>query len=66
MTIRDGLALSDEKRDRPGTGDGLDTGDPNAAGHSLSRRLFWFAALWLGGVAAVSLVAWCIRLVIMP
>ena len=28
----------------------------------LGRRLLWFAGLWLAGVAAVSLVAWALRL----
>ena len=27
----------------------------------LARRLLWFGGLWLGGVTAVSLVAWAIR-----
>jgi hypothetical protein len=27
----------------------------------LARRLLWFAALWLAGVAAVGGVAWVIR-----
>ena len=30
------------------------------------QRLFWFGALWLAGVAAVSLVAFLIRSVITP
>lgn len=28
---------------------------------SLARRLAWFAVLWLGGVAAVSLLAYAIK-----
>lgn len=28
---------------------------------SLARRLAWFAALWLGGVLAVSLLAYAIK-----
>ncbi|MCP9628164.1 DUF2474 domain-containing protein [Rhodopseudomonas palustris] len=28
----------------------------------LSRRLLWFVALWLGGVAAVTLVSLILRL----
>lgn len=27
----------------------------------LAKRLAWFAALWLGGVAAVSLLAYAIK-----
>lgn len=30
------------------------------------QRLLWFAALWAGGVAAVSLVGLLIRLVLKP
>ena len=47
--------------------DGRD-GTPEAvtAPASLSHRLLWFALLWLGGVAAVSLVAWAIRAAILP
>lgn len=29
---------------------------------SLPRRLAWFVVLWAGGVAAIGLVAWAIRL----
>jgi hypothetical protein len=29
------------------------------------RRLLWFAALWAGGVAAVTLVAYAIRAMIL-
>ena len=28
----------------------------------LWKRLLWFVALWLGGLAAVSLLAWLLRL----
>lgn len=28
----------------------------------LSRRLAWFAALWIAGVAVVATVAWAVRL----
>ena len=28
------------------------------------KRLLWFAALWLGGVAAVGLIAYAIRIVL--
>ncbi|MFO1147988.1 MAG: DUF2474 domain-containing protein [Alsobacter sp.] len=31
-----------------------------------SRRIAWFLALWLGGVAAVSAVAFLIRAVLRP
>ncbi|MGB3865754.1 MAG: DUF2474 domain-containing protein [Xanthobacteraceae bacterium] len=33
---------------------------------SLPRRLLWFAALWLGGVGAVTVVAFGLRLWIAP
>lgn len=36
------------------------------APRSLPRRLAWFVALWAGGVAVIGIVAWAIRLVIMP
>jgi len=29
-------------------------------------RLLWFAGLWFGGVVAVGLVAWLIRLLLLP
>jgi hypothetical protein len=32
----------------------------------LAQRLLWFAALWLGGVGAVSIVAYGLRLWIVP
>jgi hypothetical protein len=32
----------------------------------LSQRLLWFAALWLGGVGAVTLISFCLRLWIAP
>jgi hypothetical protein len=32
----------------------------------LARRLLWFVALWLGGVGAVAIVAYGIRLWIAP
>jgi phage shock protein PspC (stress-responsive transcriptional regulator) len=32
----------------------------------LAQRLLWFVALWLGGVAAVTIVAYAIRLWIAP
>jgi hypothetical protein len=32
----------------------------------LTRRLLWFAALWLGGVGAVALISFCLRLWIAP
>lgn len=32
--------------------------------HSALRRLAWFVALWLAGVAAVSVVAFAIRAVL--
>jgi hypothetical protein len=32
----------------------------------LSQRLLWFAALWLGGVGAVALISFCLRLWIAP
>jgi hypothetical protein len=31
----------------------------------LIRRLAWFAALWVAGVAAVAIVAYAVRLVIL-
>jgi hypothetical protein len=33
---------------------------------ALSRRLLWFAALWLGGVGTVALVSYGLRLWIAP
>lgn len=36
-------------------------GAPQAPG-PLWKRLAWFVALWLGGLAAVSLLAWLLRL----
>lgn len=36
-------------------------GDPRPPG-PLWQRLLWFVALWLGGLAAVSLLAWLLRL----
>jgi hypothetical protein len=32
----------------------------------LAKRLIWFAALWLGGVGAVALVSFGLRLWIAP
>jgi hypothetical protein len=32
----------------------------------LTRRLLWFAALWLGGVGTVALISFCLRLWIAP
>jgi hypothetical protein len=32
----------------------------------LARRLLWFAALWLGGVGAVAIVSFGLRLWIAP
>jgi hypothetical protein len=32
----------------------------------LTQRLLWFAALWLGGVGAVALISFCLRLWIAP
>jgi hypothetical protein len=32
----------------------------------LAQRLLWFAALWLGGLGTVSLVAYLLRLWIAP
>jgi hypothetical protein len=32
----------------------------------LAQRLLWFAALWLGGVGAVTVVAFGLRLWLMP
>jgi len=30
------------------------------------QRLLWFGALWLAGVATISITAWIIRALIMP
>jgi hypothetical protein len=38
--------------------------DPNP--RPLAQRLLWFAALWLGGVGTVSIVAFGLRLWIAP
>jgi len=32
----------------------------------LTQRLLWFALLWMGGVGAVALVSWALRLWIAP
>ncbi|HEX5650145.1 MAG TPA: DUF2474 family protein [Steroidobacteraceae bacterium] len=32
----------------------------------LARRLLWFVALWIGSVAALGLVAWVLRSVLLP
>jgi hypothetical protein len=32
----------------------------------LAQRLLWFAALWLGSVGTVAVVAFCLRLWIAP
>ena len=32
----------------------------------LTQRLLWFAALWLGGVGTVAIVALALRLWLMP
>jgi len=32
----------------------------------LAQRLLWFAALWLGGVGSVAVVAFALRLWLMP
>ena len=34
--------------------------------HPLARHLLWFAALWLGGVGAVGLVSFGLRLWLAP
>jgi hypothetical protein len=34
--------------------------------HPLAKRLMWFAALWLGGVGAVALISFGLRLWIAP
>jgi hypothetical protein len=39
-------------------------GDP--APRPLTRRLLWFATLWLGGVGTVALISWGLRLWIAP
>ena len=33
---------------------------------TLAQRVFWFAALWLGGVATVLLISYGLRLWIAP
>jgi hypothetical protein len=33
---------------------------------SLAQRLLWFAVLWLGGVGAVALISFLLRLWIAP
>jgi len=38
--------------------------EPNPA--PLARRLLWFAALWLGGVGAVTILSYGLRLWIAP
>jgi type II secretory pathway component PulL len=38
-----------------------DTAEPGP----LWRRLAWFVALWLAGVASVGMVAWAIRAVLL-
>lgn len=40
---------------------------PDSSGkHPLMQRLLWFVALWLGGVASVTLVSYVLRLWIAP
>jgi hypothetical protein len=38
--------------------------EPNP--RSLAQRLLWFAALWLGGVGAVTILSYGLRLWIAP
>jgi len=33
---------------------------------TLMQRLFWFGALWLGGVGTVTVISLCLRLWIAP
>jgi len=40
--------------------------DTTEAATPLWRRLLWFAAIWLGSVAALSVVAYGIRLILKP
>ena len=39
---------------------------PETRQRPLSQRLVWFAALWLGGVGAVTLLSYGLRLWIVP
>jgi hypothetical protein len=39
---------------------------PEQTPRPLAQRLLWFAALWLGGVGTVSMVAYVLRLWIAP
>ena len=39
---------------------------PEQKPRPLAQRLLWFAALWLGGVGAVAIVAFGLRLWIAP
>ena len=43
-----------------------DRGIPYEAPRSLTRRLLWFVALWLGGVGSLGLVAFGLRLWLAP
>ncbi len=37
---------------------------PTQSAPSLASRLFWFVALWIGGVAAVAVVGLAIKLLL--
>jgi len=39
---------------------------PEPEPRSLSQRLVWFAALWLGGVGSVTLLSFALRLWLSP
>jgi hypothetical protein len=39
---------------------------PESERRPLSRRLVWFAALWLGGVGSVALLSFALRLWLAP
>ena len=42
----------------------MPSSEPNS--RPLARRLMWFAALWLGGVGAVTILSYGLRLWIAP
>jgi hypothetical protein len=40
--------------------------NPPRAPHSRWKRLAWFVAIWAASVAALGVVAWLLRLAILP
>jgi hypothetical protein len=55
---------ANQTRTGPGSNPGKHASAQNA--RPLAQRLLWFAALWLGGVGAVALVSFGLRLWLAP